>query len=143
MYKNILIATDGSDLSMRAATHGVSLAKSVGAKITAVTVSEPFHWFDPNMVEGAETAYKAAMSQTAANTLSSVEDAARAAGLSCETIYLEEDRPYKGIIDTAKAKNCDLIVVATHGRRGVGSIIPGSETVKVLTHTTIPVLVCH
>lgn len=143
MYKNILIATDGSDLSMRAVQHGVSLAKSVGARITAVTVSEPFHWFDPNMVEGAEKAYKAGMSLTAADRLSRVEDVARAAGLPCETIHIEEEHPYKGIIDAAKAKGCDLIVMATHGRRGIGAAFIGSETAKVLAHSSIPVLACH
>ena len=143
MYKHILIATDGSDLAASAVKHGVSLAKSVDAKVTAVTVSEPFHWFDPNMVEGAETAYTEGANRAAANALGIIADAARAVGVSCETIHLENEFPYKGIIDTAKAQGCDLIVMVSHGRRGIAAVVLGSQTVKVLTHSAIPVLVCH
>lgn len=143
MYKHILIATDGSDLATNAVQQGVSLAKSVGAKVTAVTVSEPFHWFDANMVEGAEAAYTDGAKRAAANALGGVADAARAAGVSCETIHVEEQYPYKAIIDTAKAKTCDVIVMASHGRRGIAAVVLGSQTVKVLTHSAIPVLVCH
>jgi len=143
MYKHILIATDGSDLAASAVKHGVRLAKSLDAKVTAVTVSEPFHWFDPHMVEGAETAYTEGANRTAASVLGTVADAARTAGISCETIHLENEFPYKGIIDTAKAKDCDLIVMASHGRQGMAAILLGSQTAKVLTHSAIPVLVCH
>jgi len=143
MYKNILIATDGSDLSANAVNQGVALAKVLAAKVTAVNVSEPFHWFDPNMVEGAEGAYREGSNQAAARVLGAVADTAKATGVACETVHVEEDRPYVAIIDTAKAKNCDLIVMASHGRRGISAVVLGSETVKVLTHSKIPVLVCH
>jgi nucleotide-binding universal stress UspA family protein len=143
MYKHILIATDGSDLAASAVKQGLSLAKSLNARITAVTVSEPFHWFDANMVEGAERAYVEGAKRAAASALGIVADAARALGVSCETIHVEDQFPYKGIIDTAKAKGCDLIVMASHGRRGIAAVVLGSQTVKVLTHSTIPVLVCH
>jgi len=143
MYKNILIATDGSDLSASAVKEGVYLAKALAAKVTAVIVSEPFHWFDPNMVEGAEAAYREGSNQTAARILGAAADAAKAMGVACETVHVEEERPYVAIIDTAKAKNCDLIVMASHGRRGMSAVILGSETVKVLTHSKIPVLVCR
>lgn len=143
MYKQILIATDGSDLAASAVKHGVSLAKRLDAKVTALTISEPFHWFDANMVDGAESAYIEGAKRAAANALGIVADAARTAGVACETIHLEDEFPYKGIIETAKAKDCDLIVMASHGRRGIAAVVLGSQTVKVLTHSAIPVLVCH
>ncbi|MDE1934143.1 universal stress protein [Bradyrhizobium sp.] len=143
MYKNILIATDGSDLAARAVKSGVSLAKTIDAKVTAVTVSEPFHWFEPNMVEGAETAYTEGAKRTAAATLESVLNTARAASVPCETVHAVDQFPYKGIIDVAKAKGCDLIVMASHGRQGMAAVVLGSQTAKVLTHSAIPVLVCH
>jgi nucleotide-binding universal stress UspA family protein len=143
VYKNILIATDGSDLSASAIKQGISLATGLAARVTAVSVTEPFHWFDPNMVDDAESAYARGASQIAAKALAAVTDAAKAAGVACETIHVEEAQPYKAIIDTAKARNCDLIVMASHGRKGVSALVLGSETVKVLTHTGIPVLVCH
>jgi nucleotide-binding universal stress UspA family protein len=143
MYRNILIATDGSDLSASAIRQGISLATDLAAKVTAVTVSTPFHWFDPNMLESAENAYAEGTSQIAAKALAAVNDAATKAGVACETIHVEEEQPYKAIIDTAKARNCDLIVMASHGRKGVSALVLGSETVNVLTHCEIPVLVCH
>ena len=143
MYKNILIATDGSDLSTIAVKHGISLAKSLAAKVIAVNASEPFHWFDVNMVADAEAAYAEGVSRLAAQALAVVSDAAKTAGVVCETFHVEKEHPYKAIIDLAKAKNCDLIVMASHGRRGVSAFVLGSETVKVLTHCNIPVLVCH
>lgn len=143
MYKHILIATDGSDLAASAVKHGIALAKKLDAKVTAVTVSEPFHWFDANMVEDAETAYTEGAKRAAATTLGSVADAARAAGVACATVHLVEEFPYKGIIDTAKSRDCDFIVMASHGRRGMAAVVLGSQTVKVLTHSAIPVFVCH
>jgi nucleotide-binding universal stress UspA family protein len=143
VYKNILIATDGSDLSASAIKQGISLAAGLAARVTAVSVTEPFHWFDPNMVDDAESAYAKGASLSAARALAAVTDAAKAAGIACETIHLEEEQPYKAIVNTAKARNCDLIVMASHGRKGISALVVGSETVKVLTHTEIPVLVCH
>jgi nucleotide-binding universal stress UspA family protein len=143
MYRNILIATDGSNLSARAVKHGVSLAATMGARVTAVNISMPFHWFDPNMVAGAEDAYSEAVGQDAAIALATVTDAANAAGLACETVHIEEEHPYKAIVDTAKARNCDLIVMASHRRKGMSALFLGSETVNVLTHCEIPILVCN
>ncbi|HXW71856.1 MAG TPA: universal stress protein [Methylocella sp.] len=143
MYKNILIATDGSELAASAVEHGISLAKSVSANVIAVNVSEPFHWFAPDMIEDAEAAYIQAANQNAARILAAVAEAAKAAGVSCETVLVEEERPYKAIIDTANSKNCDLIVMASHGRHGISAMVLGSESVKVLTHSKIPVLICH
>jgi len=141
MYKNILIATDGSDLGSNAVRHGVALAKTLSAKVTALNVSEPFHWFDPNMVVDAQAAYREGAKQAAAKVLGSVADAAKAAGVDCETVHVEDMLPYEGIIETAKSRSCDLIVMASHGRRGISAVVLGSETVKVLTHSKIPVLV--
>jgi len=143
MYKNILIATDGSDLAMNAVRNGVALAKAVGARVTAVTVSEPFRWFGPGLDARAGAVVREGASQAAAAALDAVVDAAKVAGIACEKVHVEEEVPYKGISDTATAKNCDLIVMASHGRRGISAVILGSETVKVLTHSKIPVLVCH
>jgi nucleotide-binding universal stress UspA family protein len=143
MYKNILIATDGSDLSMSAIRNGVALAKSVGAKITAVTVSEPFHWVGPALSKIAQDAVREGTRQAAEAAVDAAFDAAKAAGVACEKVIVENDFPYKGIVDTAASRNCDLIVMASHGRRGISAVILGSETVKVLTHSKIPVLVCH
>jgi nucleotide-binding universal stress UspA family protein len=143
MYKHILIPTDGSKLAEKAVQHGIALAKEIGAKITAVTVTEPFHiiTIDPEMIEDTAASYKERARKTVARILGAVTNAAKAASVACETIHVEEEHPYKVIIDTATSKQCDLILMASHGRRGVSAIILGSETVKVLTHSKIPVLV--
>jgi nucleotide-binding universal stress UspA family protein len=143
MYTNILIPTDGSELGEKAVRHGIALAKWLGAKVTALTVLPPFHTLttDTRMIEDTPAQYKARMQQHAEKTLGAVAHAAGAAGVTCELVHLEHEHPYQAIIDTAAAKSCDLIVMASHGRRGVSAILLGSETVKVLTHSKIPVLV--
>lgn len=143
MYKNILIPTDGSELAEKAVQHGITLAKEIGAKITVLTVSAPFHTFtfETRMVEDTPDEYKKRAQQYAAKTLDAVAKKAKAAGVACNTIYLEHEHPYQAIIDTARSNGCDLITMASHGRRGVSAVVLGSETVKVLTHSTIPVLV--
>jgi len=143
MFKNILIATDGSELALKAVEHGIALAKSIGAKVTVVTVSLPFHVFtlDPLVVEDTADQYKKRMQDHASKLLGSVAGAAKAAGIACETVQVEHEHPYRAIIDTATSRGCDLITMASHGRRGVSALLLGSETVKVLTHSKIPVLV--
>jgi nucleotide-binding universal stress UspA family protein len=141
MYGNILIATDGSELATRGAKQGIDLAKSLTAKVTVVNVTEPFHWFAPNMPADAQPAYVQQTQEVASRVLGVVADAAKSAGVPCETVHVEEEHPYKAIIDTAKSKKCDLIVMASHGRSGASAVLLGSETVKVLTHSKIPVLV--
>jgi nucleotide-binding universal stress UspA family protein len=142
MYKHILIPTDGSDLSKDAVQYGISLAKAVGAKVTGITVSTPFHVFavDSDALTDTSESYKKRMATLAAKYLEQVKDAAKA-GVSCDTVHVEHEHPFQAIIDAAKIKGCDLIVMASHGRRGISAIVLGSETVKVLTHSTIPVLV--
>ena len=141
MYTNILIPTDGSELAGKAVEHGIALAKRIGAKVTVLTALPPFHTFttDTQMIEDTPAQYKARMQKHAEKTLGAV--AAQAAGVECETIQVEHEHPYQAIIDTADAKGCDLIVMASHGRHGISAIVLGSETVKVLTHCKIPVLV--
>jgi nucleotide-binding universal stress UspA family protein len=143
MYKNILIATDGSKLAGKAVEHGIALAKAIGAKITVLTVTVPFHVFtmDPEVVEEIPEQYNKRMKENVAKVLPAIAAAAKAAGVTCETMVVEHEHPYKAIIDTAKSKGCDLITMSSHGRRGMSAIVLGSETVKVLTHSTIPVLV--
>jgi len=143
MYTNILIPTDGSELAGKAVQHAIALAKRIGAKVTVLTVLPPFHLItaDPQMIEDTSAQYKARMQKHAEKTLGAVAAAAQAAGVVCETIQVEHEHPYRAIIDTADSKGCDLILMASHGRHGLSAMVLGSETVKVLTHCKIPVLV--
>lgn len=148
MYRHILIPTDGSELAHRAVSHGLSLAKSVGAKITALTVEGSFDVYTVPAskvyeMSGAFTEHAARTKAHAEKILNGVAEEARLAGVTCETVHIEEDRPYEAIIETAKQRGCDLIVMASHGRSGISAVLLGSVTNKVLTHTNIPVLVCH
>jgi nucleotide-binding universal stress UspA family protein len=145
MYTNILIATDGSELAGHAVQHGIGLAMRIGAKVTVLTVSPPFHVFttDTQMIEDTAAQYQARMQQRAEKILGAVAHLAQAAGVVCETVHVEHEHPYQAIIDTAASRGCDLIGMASHGRRGISAIVLGSETVKVLTHSKIPVLVHH
>lgn len=143
MHRHILIPTDGSELSLHAIDYGIALAKSVNAKVTVVTVSTPFHTFavEPAMITDTPEHYAKRMAAIADKYLQVAKEAAVTAGVSCETAHIERDQPYLAIIETAARKSCDLVVMASHGRRGVLAIVLGSETVKVLTHSTVPVLV--
>ena len=143
MYKNILIPTDGSELAGKAVQHGVNLAKYLGAKVTVLTVTTPYHIFtlETKMVEDTPDEYAKHVQADAAKLLASAANAAKAAGVPCDTVRVEHEQVYQAIIDTAKSKGCDLIVMASHGRRGISAIVLGSVTVKVLTHSRIPVLV--
>jgi nucleotide-binding universal stress UspA family protein len=148
MYRHILIPTDGTALAEKAISHGLSLAKSVGAKVSAITVETPFNVYDipeSRLREISEVSarYAEQIKQHAAKVLNHVADAAKAAGVSCDTIQVEHYHPYEAIIATAKERGCDLIVMASHGRSGIAAILLGSVTTKVLTHTDIPVLVCR
>ena len=96
---------------------------------------------DTQMIEDTPAEYKVRMQKHADKILGAGADAAQAAGVACETVQVEREHPYQAIIDTADLKGCDLIVMASHGRHGISAIVLGSETVKVLTHCKIPVLV--
>jgi nucleotide-binding universal stress UspA family protein len=143
MYTNILIPTDGSELAGKAVQDGIALAKRIGAKATALTVLPPFHVLttDTQMLEDTPAQYKVRMQKHAEKTLGAVAQAAQAAGVACEMVHVEHEHPHQAIIETAESKGCDLIVMASHGRHGISAIVLGSETVKVLTHSKIPVLV--
>ena len=143
MYKNILIATDGSELSEKAIAQGIALAKAVGAKVTGVTVTIPFDAYMTSEVAIAidTTIFEERTAALAKRRLDAVADQARRENVTCHTIRAEDDPVYEGIIDTAGKQRCDLIVMASHGRTGITGLILGSETTKVLTHSKIPVLV--
>ena len=145
MYKHILIPTDGSELSEDAILKGVSVAKSMSATVTGVTVSPPFHIFavDPLIVTDTPVQYERDCNARAAKYLAVMEKAAKTAGVPYEGTHVFHDQPYEAIIDLAAKKGCDLIVMASHGRRGMKALVLGSETTKVLTHSKIPVLVCR
>lgn len=143
MHKHILISTDGSELSQKALDYGMDLARSVGAKVTVMTVSPPFHMFavEPMLVSDTPDAYEKYAHEVAEKRLNAAKLSAGAAGIACQTLHVVHEQPYQAIVDTAAKNACDLILMASHGRRGVSAIVLGSETVKVLTHSTIPVLV--
>jgi nucleotide-binding universal stress UspA family protein len=143
VYKHILIPTDGSDLSNKAVEQGVLFAKEIGAKITALTVTEPFHLLPAAMsqLEYTPIEYQKFARAYAEEVLGIVSAAAKSAGVDCEPLHSEHEHVYQAIIDAAASRGCDLIVIASHGRHGVSAVVLGSETVKVLTHSKIPVLV--
>lgn len=143
MYKTILVPTDGSEFCDRAIEHAVALAKLVHARLIGVTVTQPLHLSAPRAMipDHLASVLHAEMMKLAAAKLAAVEKAAKAAGVPVETMRETSDHPWQGIVEAAKAKGCDLIVMASHGRRGISGALLGSETQKVLTHSTIPVLV--
>jgi nucleotide-binding universal stress UspA family protein len=143
MFQHILIPTDGSELSRKAVTGGIALAKSMGARITVVMASSPFHIVAtmPRMVTDTKDQYLKDAEASARTHLQDADELARASGVRCDTAHVFDEHPYRVIIETAQARECDLIVMASHGRRGIAAVLLGSETQKVLTHCTIPVLV--
>ena len=143
MFRNILIPTDGSDLAAKAVEQGVLFAKEIGAKITAVTVTEPSDLLSVSQtqLEYTPIEYQKHARAYAETVLGTVSDAAKSAGVVCETLHVEHEQVYQAIIEAAEARKCDLIVMASHGPRGVSAVVLGSKTVKVLTHPKIPVLV--
>ena len=145
MYQHILIPTDGSELAERAVTHGLSLAKSVGAKVTVISVEEPISWLPFAGARSVEqhAEYAELVKKFAASALNRAANAAKQAGVSCDTLQVVDAQPYQAIIATATDRGCDLIVMASHGRSGLSAIVLGSVTNKVLIYTKTPVLVCQ
>lgn len=144
MFKHILIPTDGSELSQKAVRAGVELAKIHGASVTGIHVIPDYHLmiayegaFDPVTEERIEQEAKA----RAEAYLEFVKKTAGEAGVPCASVCETSDHPYDAILKTAQEKRCDLIVMTSHGRKGLAAVLLGSETRKVLTHTTIPVLI--
>jgi nucleotide-binding universal stress UspA family protein len=144
MFKNILIPTDGTELSQQAVRMGVELAKLHQARITGIHVIPDYHLliayegaFDPVTEERIEEEAKT----RAEMYLEFVRKTAEQAGIACDTVCETGDHPHDAILKTANARKCDLIVMTSHGRKGLAAMLLGSETRKVLTHGRIPVLV--
>lgn len=142
MYTHILVPTDGSDITAKAVQNAIALAKTLGAKLTALSVKEPFPYSAISEMQPVPPQeFYDAQERIAASRVKAVADAAAAAGIACTANTVEAVHPWEAIVDHAKVQGCDLIVMASHGRRGVSALLLGSETQKVLTHCAVPVLV--
>jgi nucleotide-binding universal stress UspA family protein len=145
MFKKILIPTDGSELSRNAVNAGIEFAKEIKAKVVGFYATEKY----PMIIYGeyipvepiSPEEYRRLEEVRAKVLLGYIEAAAKNAGVECKTDFIESGQPYEAIIETATNQGCDLIFMASHGRRGLGALVLGSETNKVLTHSKIPVLV--
>lgn len=144
MFKNILIPTDGSEQSQRAVRMGIELAKLHGSRVTGIHVIPDYHLliayegaFDPVTEERIEEEAKA----RAETYLGFIRSAASEAGVACATVCETSDHPYDAILRAADSNSCDLILMTSHGRKGLAAILLGSETRKVLTHAKVPVLI--
>jgi nucleotide-binding universal stress UspA family protein len=146
MYKNILIATDGSELAARAVSQGLELAGACGSKATIVTVTDI--WSALEMAQSVEAGeqnpvdlYEKAETEAAGTILDAARAQGEKAGVTCETLHVRDRHPAEGIIEAAGNKGCDLIVMASHGRRGIAKILLGSVASEVLTHSRVPILI--
>jgi len=146
MYKNIMVATDGSKLSSKAVKAAIALAKPLGAKLVVFYASPDYPL--PVYAEGAVFSNYVSKSQYAKEReafgqklLDDIARQADAAGIPAQTEYGVSNAPFEAILKAAGRRKCDLIVMASHGRRGVSALLLGSETQKVLTHSKLPVLV--
>jgi nucleotide-binding universal stress UspA family protein len=145
VYKHLLIASDGSDIAMHAVDQGLELAKLCGAKVTAITVTEP--WISEAPMEMAvifpAADYEKAVAENASNLLKLISGKAQAAGVDCTFSHVKDQFAAEGIVEAARTHGCDLIVMASHGRRGLSRLILGSQAHRVLSLTEIPVLICR
>ena len=142
MYQRILVPTDGSDITAKAIDTTVSLARSLNAQVCTVSVKEPFPYSAiSEMQPTPPQEFYDAQERIAADRVAAVVAVAQAAGVPCEGHTVEALHPWEAIIDHAAKSRCDLLVMASHGRRGMSALLLGSETQRVLTHTTVPVLV--
>jgi nucleotide-binding universal stress UspA family protein len=145
MYKHILIPTDGSEVAEKAIEAGIEFAREANAKITWFTAVPEYQLPTPSEITTkrfvSPDEHEKRSRALAEALLAGPVRRSKAAGVACETDYSQNDRPYQGIIDAAKRHGCDLIFMASHGRKLIGSIFLGSETRDVLTHSTIPTLV--
>jgi nucleotide-binding universal stress UspA family protein len=146
MYKKILISTDGSKFGTKAVSHGVNLAKSVGASVTIITTTEM--WSAVDMAKAARSgsanpidAYEKAAADAAKKILSAAQAVAEKAGVKADTVHISDQHPADAIIKTAAAKKSNLIIVGSHGRRGIEKVLMGSVASQVITYSDIPVLV--
>jgi nucleotide-binding universal stress UspA family protein len=143
MFQHILVPTDGSPLSAKAVRNAVSLAKTLKARVTVMTVIEPYRVFaqDPAQLAETEAAYKKRTQADAARLLAEADDLAQKTGVTYATLQVEHEQVHQAITETASKRGCDLIAMASHGRRGIAALVLGSVTTKVLTHSSLPVLV--
>ncbi len=147
MYTHLLIATDGSELADKGVAHGVALAGRLGAAITFVNITEPFPIFAwggamAGYAAGDEfAAYQEGGRQYAKEVLDKCKASADLAGVRAKVLHIENRKPAEAILELSQAQGCDLIVMASHGRRGLGRLLLGSQTAEVLSFTEIPVLV--
>ena len=143
MFKHILVPTDGSAASDVAIQAAVRLARDMGARVTGLHVVPPFHTFTyrAEMLDDTEEQYEKESEERARKILLTIEQQAQECAVPCDTMVVRSDDVYQAIIMTANDRLCDLIAMASHGRRGVRGLLLGSETQKVLTHSQLPVLV--
>ncbi|MFC4818705.1 universal stress protein [Dokdonella ginsengisoli] len=145
MFTHILLPTDGSELSLRAVDIGIELAARYGAQVHAIHVLHPFQGVVQTM-HAAPLAIEAedgSAATRAGQLLAEVQRRAEAAGVACDGKYVSDPRPYVAIVSAARQWHCDLIVMGSHGRSGLARLLAGSETQKVTTNCSVPVLVCH
>ena len=142
MYKRILVPTDGSEITAKAVRQAIDLAKLCGAEVLTLSAKEPFPYGAiSEMQPTPPQEFFDAQDRIANQRVSGVLEAAQASGVSCKALTIEALHPWEAICEQAQSLGCDLIVMASHGRRGVAALLLGSETQKVLTHATTPVLV--
>jgi nucleotide-binding universal stress UspA family protein len=143
MFKHILLPTDGSPLSDAAVEKGIDFAKSINAKVTGLCVvpKDYSSYYDAEFPGGVKGRAEAERKANAKIHLSALTRVAQGAGVACDAVMETSDQTHEAIVNVAEQKGCDLIMMASHGRRGVAALLLGSETQKVLTHSKIPVLV--
>ena len=142
MYRSILIPTDGTEITAKAVATGIALAKSLDARLSTITVKEPFPYSAISEMQPIPPQeFYDAQERIALGRVKEVVASAEKAGLACQAFSVEAQHPWEAIVDHAKNQGCDLIVMASHGRRGIGAVLIGSETTRVLVHCTVPVLV--
>jgi nucleotide-binding universal stress UspA family protein len=145
MFKHILLPIDGSDLSLRAARLGIELAKTCRARVRVLHVVAPFHTiaYITEVLAATEFTYTQDATKRGETYLTEVRKMAEELGLTCTTGYEFDDHPHQVILRTAQEQQCDLVVMGSHGWRGMTRLLLGSEVHKVLLESEIPVLVCR
>ena len=145
MFKHILIPTDGSEVSAKAVRAAVRLAAEMGAKVTGVYADEPLRGLHLQNYHSLEKELAAEFERRsrafAERCVGQVESEARAAGVACEPLVVNAERPHEAIVQTAKDRNCDAIFMASHGHKGLKGLLLGSVTQQVLARSEVPVLV--
>ena len=141
MYANILLSTDGSDVARKGVKHGIALAKALNAKVTVITVTESPMLYLPTKED--LVSWEADRKEFAGKVLDEARATAEQTGISAELLHVPDEHPATAIIETAKSRGCDLIVMASHGRRGLRKLFLGSQTSEVLADGSVPVLVVH